>query len=429
MSDTEGIQFYMLALAHKDDARTYERYLLSSAENGYIPAKLALADMYRETDVSKALKWYRELADLGIDHAMYRLGECYLSENDFKEGMRWLQKAAQAGNVDAMCLLHSRSSDDRDSMMKWFADYAQRMDFTNAWRIMNIMTDDDADASWTMMVRISEDNPQRMINEIDSCVELYLQDDPHLRFVWHMRCADIGDDGSMLEIGRMYRFGIGVEKSYDNAMTFYRKAAELDNYRAMYSIGRMYQIGTGVERSAEEARRWFSMIPAIDYPMAEYRIAEIDGVEDIFDELGTDFIDLLELFAKGNDAESQYYLAMFYHWLFSYDEMSIENMDKRAEKLYIRSARNGYPPAQVMVGRMHEIGSGNIKRSPENALQWYLKAAGMDEPEGMYRAALMYRDGKGTERSMEKAKELLLRASESPEYKEICTKELGSLHQ
>ena len=429
MKDSDGIQSYMLALANKDDKMKYERYLKSSSDSGYLPAKLALADLYREKDMSKAIGLYRELAKSGMDYAMYRLGECYLSENDHREGIRWLRSSAKAGNIDAMYLLHSQSADDIEDMKGWFSEYSERGDYTDAWRIMNIMDDDSAEASWKKMVEESTDNPQRMLNEVDACIEIYLKDRPDKRFIWHMRCSQIGDADSMLEIGRMYQSGTGVERSYSEALEYYRKAADLDSYRAMYNIGRMYQTGIGVERSLDSAREWFSRIPSIDYPMAEYRIAELDGITDIFDELGTDFVDLLELFAKGNDAESQFYLGRFYHWLFSYDVNDVTNIDKRAMKFYIRSAENGYPEAQVFLGSLYEAGNGGLKQSYERALDLYMKASENGDAEGSYRAALLLKNGKGTDISTEKAEQLLLKASESDELKEKCETELKSLHQ
>ena len=429
MGDADGIQLYMLALANKDNHPLYEKYLRASSDNGYIPAKLALAELYRENDIAKAIGLYKDLANGGMNYAMFRLGECYLADNDHKEGFKWLSMSASSGNIDAMYLLHSLSHDDTEDMNRWFSEYAERLDYTDAWRIMNIMDDDNAESSWKRMVELSSDNPQRMINEIDACIELYLKNDPHGRFVWHMRCSQLNDSDSMLEVGRMYQLGLGVDRSYDHAMEYYRKAAELDNYRAMYRIGRMYQLGLGVEASNNDARQWFQKIPSIDYPMAEYRIAELNGIDDIFDELGTDFVDLLELFAKGNDAESQFFLGRFYHWLFSYDDMGSGNIDKRAMRFYTKAAQNGYPEAQTFLGTLYETGSGNLKQSYEKALEWYLKASDNGDAEGSYRAALLLKNGKGTDVSIGKAKELFLKASESNELKDRCASELESLHQ
>lgn len=414
MSELDGIQSYLTALGRKDDPATYEKYLLQSANKGYLPAKLALGDLYSQKDVHKAIRWYKELAEQGMDHAMCRLGECYLSQNDHAQGIFWLKKASEAGNVDAMMLLCEHSQYDGRNMEAWFSAYLDNNDYTDAWRILDMIDDESSDRLWKKMVDASADNPQRMINEIDSCIELRLHDLPERRFMWYMRCSQLDDADSMFEVGRCYQYGIGTQQSYNKALTFYQKAADLDSYRAMYAVGRMYQTGIGVGVSIEEARRWFGRIPAIDYPMAEYRMAELNGIDDIFDELGTDFIDLLELFAKGNDAESQYYLGRFYHWLFSYDDMSIENIDKRAMVLYRKSAQNGYAPAKVLIGILYETGNGGLKQSFERALEQYNGAAELDDAEGMYRAALMYLNGRGTEKSVEKARSLLTKASERP---------------
>ena len=55
----------------------------------------------------------------------------------------------------------------------------------------------------------------------------------------------------------MYKFGHGVEESYEKAAEWFQKAAKQGDYRAQNDLGEMYQYGFGVEQSDEKAREWF----------------------------------------------------------------------------------------------------------------------------------------------------------------------------
>ena len=51
----------------------------------------------------------------------------------------------------------------------------------------------------------------------------------------------------------MYRYGVGVEKDYTEAVKWYRKAAEQERAWAQYGLGVMYESGLGVTKDQSKA--------------------------------------------------------------------------------------------------------------------------------------------------------------------------------
>lgn len=58
-------------------------------------------------------------------------------------------------------------------------------------------------------------------------------------------------------IGKMYQYGRGVEKSYEDAEKWFLGAAKQGHSDAQNNLGRMYYAGRGVEKSYPDALKWF----------------------------------------------------------------------------------------------------------------------------------------------------------------------------
>lgn len=74
---------------------------------------------------------------------------------------------------------------------------------------------------------------------------------------YFMVAADRGNDEAEFLIGHMLNNGLGVMQDFDEAAEWYRKAAEKGNDRAQHALGYMYEVGNGVPKDKSEARRWY----------------------------------------------------------------------------------------------------------------------------------------------------------------------------
>ena len=66
-----------------------------------------------------------------------------------------------------------------------------------------------------------------------------------------------GDAYAQVFLGVMYNSGLGVPKSFETAVAWYRKAADQGNAFGQVNLGRMYESGRGVPKSFETAVAWY----------------------------------------------------------------------------------------------------------------------------------------------------------------------------
>lgn len=80
--------------------------------------------------------------------------------------------------------------------------------------------------------------------------------------------AEEGDKYAMRGLGSCYQLGLGVEKNYEMAAEWYKKAALKGESWAMYTLGMFYKFGGGVEKSEKKS----------EMAMEAHKLAE-DGKE------------------------------------------------------------------------------------------------------------------------------------------------------
>lgn len=60
-------------------------------------------------------------------------------------------------------------------------------------------------------------------------------------------------------LAKMYRFGLGMEANYSEAIKWYKKAAMLSYGVAQSHLGEMYEQGQGVEKDIDMAKSWYQI--------------------------------------------------------------------------------------------------------------------------------------------------------------------------
>jgi TPR repeat protein len=180
--------------------------LIKSANGGYIPDQIELADYYFEgknvvKDKSLALGWYKKAAEKGDVSAQTKFGRMLLNgEGGTKraeEAYLWLSKAADKDNPEAQTLIG----------------------------YMNVTGDGTPS------------------NTAEA-------------FIWFKKAADHNNATAQYNLGRMYAEGIGREQSTTDAFDWYLKSAQNGNLDAQTAVGAMYLLGQGVVQNNYEAARW-----------------------------------------------------------------------------------------------------------------------------------------------------------------------------
>ena len=201
--DMEVVKYYLQAIAN-DDGQGNNEILASLnelAERGDAEVQFILGGMYENgagvrQDKGEAIRWYQKAAEQGHIEALKNLNELAgrgdaevqfilggMYENgigvrqDKGEAIRWYQKAAEQGHIEAL----------------------------------------------------------KNLNEL----------------------AGRGDAEVQFILGGMYENGIGVRQDKDEAVKWYQKAVEQGHVDAQYKLGDMYRSGRGVRQDKGEAVKWY----------------------------------------------------------------------------------------------------------------------------------------------------------------------------
>jgi len=159
-------------------------------------------EAYHRKDFAKAMQWYRQAADQGVQEAQNSIGKLYLNgwgvTQDYGAAMQWFRRAADQGYTAAhynIGLLYERG-------------WGVERDYGEAMR-------------------------------------------------WFRKAADQGNAFAQTHIGGLYYLGQGVAQDYDEALRWYHKAADQGNASAQTDIGWLYEHGVGVAQDYGEAMNWY----------------------------------------------------------------------------------------------------------------------------------------------------------------------------
>lgn len=143
--------------------------------------------------------------------------------------------------------------------------------------------------------------------------------------------ADQGDAIAQFNLGRMYFIGDGVSQNYQEAATWFSKAAEQGVVEAQFNLGSMYNNGVGVVENDQEAVKW-------------YRKA-----------------------AEQGNAKAQFKLGSMYDK--NADSQGVLDDDQEAVKWYRKAAEQGHEKAQFFLALRYAIGSG-VAENKSIAYMW-----------------------------------------------------------
>ena len=144
------------------------------------------------------------------------------------------------------------------------------------------------------------------------------------------------DPKDRYKLGGKYYHGNGVEKDYEKAIKWYRKAADQGHAKAQYYLGVMYDNGEGVEEDDEQAAYW-------------YRKA-----------------------AEQGDDDAQYNLGVMYD-----NGEGVEENDEQAVYWYRKAAGQGNDGGQYNLGAMYYNGEG-VEKNIRRAYLWMSLAANQE---------------------------------------------------
>lgn len=80
------------------------------------------------------------------------------------------------------------------------------------------------------------------------------------QFQKNLRLAEQGNPQAQFNLGLNYYYGIGVEKSEQEKIKWFKKSAEQGYADAQYWLGICYENGIGVDKDEREALKWYKAV-------------------------------------------------------------------------------------------------------------------------------------------------------------------------
>jgi len=300
-------------------------------------------------DCETMIRYLKNLASHGDEHAMFVLGETYycgyegvgLGKQDLNESIRWFKLAAEKGNVQAQ---------------EWMAEAYFEGHFIDGEPFTEGI-DDAPDWLFKMPMKCRMEDFL-----VEDCCEVVAD--------WYTQAAKKSNLDAMCSLGEMCLHGDCVDMDFDEALKWYRLAAKQGHAMAQCNLGQFYFDGEYVKRSHASALKWFSLSAQQDYPPAQvglgifyyyglvvekniekaielFKKAAAHGEEKAYHWLGCAYADGLEDYKEAakwyrKAAKLNLWFACYRLWTFYRDGKGVKQNDKEADK-WIKKARKLNP--------------------------------------------------------------------------------------
>ena len=318
----------------------------------------------------KALKWYHLGARQGDSHCEYSIGDNYRNgygvEINLDTALEWFEKAAAKGHAGAQVGIGdvNYTKERYEDAVTWFTKAADQGDAEAEHRLgycyqfgngveLNL---DTALAWFEKAAAKGHADGQFGIGVVNYTKERYEE-----AVTWFTKAADQGIADAELRLGHCYQLGNGVELNLDTAMEWYEKAAAKGHVNGQVNIG----IVSYKKERYEDAVTWFTKAAEQHDADAErwlghcYRFG--NGVEQNFDTA----LEWYEKAAAKGHAGAQYGIGIVNYKKERYEE---------AVTWFTKAAAQGDTDAEVHLGDCYRKGRG-VTRDIPKAIEWYTKAA------------------------------------------------------
>ena len=234
-----------------------------AAEQGHQLAKYSIATMYYQgtgtpKDVNKALEIYLELANEKMKEAQYSVGMIYKTrvvtkgteKESEQEAIKWLKKAAEAGDADAQFELgdiyEQGQAGVRQNKVEACIYYLKASEQEHEEALMAINRFENSLEDKVALAEAICYQGQEYLNSKHSLAMKLLH-----------KSGEMGYSGAYEYLGDMYRDGEIVGQNYEKAITYYKKAVEMGDATTAYSLAQMYDKGYGIPQNTELAMSYY----------------------------------------------------------------------------------------------------------------------------------------------------------------------------
>jgi TPR repeat protein len=185
---------------------------------------------------------------------------------------------------------------------------------------------------------------------------------------WYQKAADGNDAQAMLSIATLYYFGTGVTQDHEKAFFWTKKAADTGSATGEEFLGILYEIGDGTRQDYKKAMSLYQEAADSSDPEALFRIASLyykgEGVKKDYEKAF--FWEQKAANAGNADGESS----------LCYDYYAGQGVSQDFTKAFYwaqKAADTGNAPAESNLAVFYQNGFGGPKDIPK-AIFWYQRA-------------------------------------------------------
>lgn len=215
---------------------------------------------------------------------------------------------------------------------------------------------------------------------------------------WFQKAVAQGEALAQSKLGYAYKMGLGVEKSYGEAVRLFRLSAAQNDSFGITNLAAMYSGGLGIRQDTKEAVRLYRRACALGNPSAFFDLGLMyesgHGVQQ-------DFKEAAKLYASASalgDGRASNNLA----WLYQHG-LGVKKDAKEAIRLYQLAAKKGISAATCNLGELYELGLLGVSRNPGRAIEYYRKAAALNNARAQNNLGWAYERGMGVKKNYKEA--------------------------
>ena len=203
---------------------------------------------------------------------------------------------------------------------------------------------------------------------------------------WYRKAAEKGSSPAQFGLAEMYAKGLGLPKDEQQAAVWYRKSAEQGFADAEYELGLMYASGRGLPMDERQAVVWFKKAAEQDDVRAKIKLGEMyyagQGVS-------KDDLQVVVWAGMMGFPAAQFTVGQMYA-----TGKGLQKDEVKAVEFYRNSATQGNASAQLELGYRFDEGKG-VPKDARQAVTWFRKAADQDLPKAQYALGVLYGNGQG----------------------------------
>ena len=385
---------------------------ICNAELGDAGAQFELSLRYSsgngvDKDLTAAFKWLKKSAKQGNAFAQNNLGVCYHNGEGVKQNLHkaayWYKKSARKGNEKAKDNLQLIENHFR-SLRRSSGNMSSRKKF---W--LTVLFAAGIWSVWFIYKEVKLDKSFAAVQKKTDVKEIIAN-------------AENGDVLSQVELARKYEEGREVEKSPQEALKWYQKAAEKGYAEAQYQLARCYEDGKGTEKNLPEAIKWYQKSAGQGNVFAQFRICKYEAekgdakamfnLAKCYDEGNGTAVNPQEAFKWYKKAAEKKYTDAYAPLAagYFYGKGTDKNLEK-AVYWYQIAAMYGNADAQTRLADCYENGIV-VKKNIAEAVALWKSAAAKGNAEAQYKLGNCYENGNGVEKDLKKAVQLFKSSAE-----------------